>query len=249
MFYQKQLGKTSVFAFQELERIPGFVHLFTARGADSRMKGNQELGEVISEKQTLLQSLGIESDWLVFLNQVHSARVVTLNAVPGGSGPVEIGSADGIITVHCNQFPVIRTADCIPVLIILPSQRQVCALHAGWRGTRDRIAEKGVRLFLELTGTSSGQLVAALGPGIRECCYQVGPEVKDQYEKGGHDLECLFKGDHLDLVKANVVQLRELGVSRIMDSGICTACRTDLFYSYRREGATGRMWTLLGFRE
>ena len=248
MFYQDQLGSTSFFRFQELENIPGFVHLFTCRPADSVMTDAGKSDEVASPEQILLENLGVELEQLIFLRQVHSARVVSHPPTcSAGSRVTEVKSADGVITLSQGQFPVIRTADCLPILIVLPEQRRLCALHAGWRGTRDRITAKGLRQFLELTGVESKELVVALGPAIRKCCYEVGPEVREQYEEKGHDSEHLFSETHFDLIQANVNQLRDLGVSQIVDSGMCTSCRTDLFYSYRKEGETGRMWTAAGF--
>ncbi|MCH8017185.1 MAG: polyphenol oxidase family protein, partial [Acidobacteria bacterium] len=145
--------------------------------------------------------------------------------------------------------PVVRTADCLPILVLLAEKKQVCVLHTGWRGTRDRITREGVSRFLEATQASPQQLIAAMGPCIRKCCYEVGPEVRNQYAQSGHDLDRCFSGPQLDLVEANSAQLQELGVTRILDSKMCTACRTDLFYSYRREGETGRMWLLAGFQQ
>ena len=120
-------------------------------------------------------------------------------------------------------------------------------VHAGWRGTRDRIIINGLKQFLKSTRVDSQELIVALGPAIRQCCYEVGPEIRDQYEDQGHESTCLFTGNHFDLVQANINQIREFGISQIIDAGICTACRTDLFYSYRKEGETGRMWTVAGF--
>ena len=248
MFYQEQLGSTSFFRFRELENILGFVHLFTCRPVDSEMTDAGKSDEVVPPERSLLKSLGVELEQLIFLRQMPSARVV-LQQPPSSAGSrvTEVESADGVITQTHGQFPVIRTADCLSILIILPEQRRLSALHAGWRGTRDRITAKGLGQFLELTGVEAKQVVAALGPAIRKCCYEVGPEVRDQYAEKGHDSEHLFSGNHFDLIQANVNQLRELGVSQIVDSGMCTSCRTDLFYSYRKEGKTGRMWTVAGF--
>ena len=89
----------------------------------------------------------------------------------------------------------------------------------------------------------------ALGPCIRQCCYRVGPEVENRFRGAGHPVQELFSEDRLDLVTANRGQLEEMGVSKVIDSNQCTACRTDLFYSYRREKTKQRMWTLAGFRD
>ena len=248
MFRQKILSPASFFVFEELEDIPGFVHAFTSRQTDAPNQEHNPSDEVTPQKRLLLETLGLQSHQLFFLEQVHSNRVVTVD--PGSSkpaGPTSLGPADGVITLLPAQFPVIRTADCLPIFVLLAEKKQVCVLHAGWSGTRDRITQEGVSRFLEVTQASPQELIAAIGPCIRKCCYEVGPEVRDEYARYGHDVDRFFSDRQLDLVEANVAQLQEAGVTRILDSKMCTACRTDLFYSYRKEGETGRMWLLAGF--
>ena len=247
MFCEKRLGGTTFFIFQELEKIPGFVHAFTLRQSDSSIKDANQSGPVAKKDEALLEVLGIQAGQLVFLEQVHSNQVVRLNpSLPNDPEPALIGPADGVLVESLDQFPVIRTADCLPILAI--AQRRVCLLHAGWRGTRDRIAARGIARFLEIPGVSPQDVTVTIGPCIRRCCYQVGPEVKVQFEEAGHDVDQFFEGDRLDLVRANQAQIRDLGVKKILDSGMCTACRTDLFYSCRKEGETGRNWLLAGFQ-
>ena len=249
MFREKNLGPASFFVFEELEEIPGFIHAFTSRRTDSPIKDTKQTREAALEKRHLVQAMGLRLNQLLFLDQVHSSRVVTVNKRPSDrSGPTSVGPADGLITGLPAQFPVIRTADCLSIVVLLVEKKQVCVLHTGWRGTRDRITTKGVVHFLELIQASPRQLIATLGPCIQKCCYQVGPEVRNQYAEAGHDVDRCFSGSQLDLVAANSAQLKELGVTNILDSKMCTACRTDLFYSYRREGETGRMWFLAGFQ-
>jgi len=248
MFRQKDLSPASFFVFEELEEIPGFVHAFTSRQTDAPNQERKPSDEVTPQKRRLLETLGLQPNQLFFLHQVHSNRVVTVSSGSSEpSGPTSLGPADGVITLLPAQFPVIRTADCLPIFVLLAEKKQVCVLHAGWNGTRDRITQEGVSRFLEVTEGSPQQLIAAIGPCIRKCCYEVGPEVRNEYAQSGHDVDRFFSEGQLDLVEANVAQLQELGVTRILDSGMCTACRTDLFYSYRREGETGRMWLLAGF--
>ena len=247
MFCEKTLSGTTFFVFQELEKIPGFVHAFTLRQSDSSIQDANRWVPVAKEEEALLEALGIRAGQLVFLEQVHSNQVVTLNPSPSHDPePFLIGPADGVLVESSAQFPVIRTADCLPILAI--AKQRACLLHAGWRGTRDRIAARGVARLLQIPEVSPQDVTVAIGPCIRSCCYQVGPEVKVQFEEEGHEVDQFFEGERLDLVRANQAQIRELGVTRILDSGMCTACRTDLFYSYRKEGETGRNWFLAGFR-
>jgi polyphenol oxidase len=247
MFFQKNRGSSSFCVFSELEEIPGLVHAFTTRLTDNSDKDAGRLPEVASGKQVLLDELQIDPAWVVQLKQIHSDRVVTVNRVRGTG--TERARADGIVLTDPGHYAVIKTADCLPVIAVYPRGRQICALHAGWRGTSDRITEKAVGEFLSLTGAPPHELIVALGPSIRRCCYEVGQEVIGRFSQAGHELSQILSGRQLDIVQCNRLQLEKLGIRQILDSEMCTACRTDLFYSYRREGQTGRLWALAGFRE
>ena len=249
MFYQKRSGPFRYSAFQEFEAIPGLIHAITNRGAGDGFSGRKgvESGNAIPNEQ-FLGVLGVSKERLVLLDQKHSDRVVTINheeVISLDSRQAQPG--DGIILPGPGCFAAVRTADCVPLLALLPRRKMVCLIHAGWRGTCERIAAKGIQRFLEVSSACPEDLRVGVGPCIRKCCYQVGSDVRDRFQRAGHDVENLLSGSHLDLVKANISQLRELGAVQIEDSGLCTACRPDLFYSYRREGATGRIWTIAGF--
>lgn len=246
MFRQKKAGAISYFVFEELEAIRGFLHAFTSRLSDLPIKDAERARQVAPEKASLLEALGLTRDQILLLRQTHSDCVITVGHETQAAAKSAY-DGDGIIVLEPGYFPVIRTADCLPIFGILAEQRRLCAFHAGWRGTRDRIASKGVSRFVEVTGSTADRIVAVLGPCIRRCCYEVGPEVRDQYAALGHETERIFLGTHLDLAEANRAQLEAVGVRRILDCGLCTGCRTDLFYSYRREGATGRQWAVAGF--
>jgi polyphenol oxidase len=248
MFYQKNRGSSCFCVFSELEEVPALVHAFTTRLTDNSDKDASRSSEVASGKQVLLNELQIDPALVVQLKQIHSDRVVTVDGYGRAATGEEPARADGIMLTEPGRFAVIKTADCAPLLAFYPKGRQVCALHAGWRGTRERITEKAVSQFLSLTGASPEELIIAFGPSIRRCCYEVGQEVIDQFAESGHDLSRILSGRNLDIVEANRLQLNALGIRRILDSGMCTACRTDLFYSYRKEGRTGRLWALAGFR-
>ncbi|RPI27792.1 MAG: peptidoglycan editing factor PgeF [Acidobacteria bacterium] len=249
MFYEKTVGSTRFFAFSELDDIPGLLHAFTTRVTDTLVKDAFRSGEVAPAKALFLSNLGISPEQVIQLKQIHSDRVIRIDGNHAGRRATEPRErADGILLARSGLFAVVKTADCAPVMAIYPEGRAVCALHAGWRGTRDRITKKGLSLFLAETKARPDELVVAIGPCIRRCCYEVGPEVIEQFGEAGHDVNRVVSGRYLDIVEANRLQVEELGISRFLDSGMCTACRSDLFYSYRREGQTGRLWALAGFR-
>lgn len=192
-----------------------------------------------------------------------------------------VPKGDALFTRERGVLLTVQTADCIPILLADTKRRVIAAVHAGWRGTLARIAAKTIgRMRMEF-GTDPANAIAALGPGIGRCCFEVGsdvvkefaaqfPEAREWFD-GPFDL--LAGGDndpnwlpwltmmppghpppapraHLDLIAANRAILRDAGVraANITASEFCTACRTDLFFSFRREGATGRMMAAIALR-
>jgi hypothetical protein len=145
----------------------------------------------------------------------------------------------------------IETADCLPVLLVDPVRRVAAGAHAGWRGTAAGVARRTVE-SLVVDGSRAEDLVAALGPGIGPCCYEVGPELIEAFGPGG---ERFFRNGprgrpHLDVRAANRAQLEAAGLrpERISDVSDCTFCRPDLYHSYRKGGKdAGRMINFVGF--
>jgi YfiH family protein len=196
-----------------------------------------------------------------------------------GSPPA---TGDAAITQLPGVLLSVQVADCVPILLADTRRRVVAAVHAGWRGTLARIAAKTLGRMQQEFGTRPQDVVAALGPAIGRCCYQVGPEVAQQFGAQFPAAADWFDGPfarlaegedqnwlpwltmmppghlpepervHLDLRAANRFQLLEAGVpaKHIAVSTLCTYCRADLFFSYRREGAgTGRLLALIGIRK
>lgn len=176
------------------------------------------------------------------VEQVHSVRVVAAEDVRPGT------QADGIVVTRSGIFAAVRTADCVPILIVDPQARAFAILHAGWKGTLGRIASAGVEALTARTGNLPQTLIAALGPAIRVCCYEVGEEVRRQYAASGHPVERIFSGRNLDLAVSNRLQLIGAGVPTVLDAEICTSCRSADFHSWRRCRDEGRNWAIAGFR-
>ncbi len=162
------------------------------------------------------------------VRQIHSNRVIFAER------PGVAGEGDALITQAAGLGLAIRTADCYPILLADPVARAAAAIHAGWRGTAGRIVAETIRHMRERFGTNPADLVAEIGPGIGECCYEVGPEVARHFGS-----EERMK---VDLARANRDQLAEAGVTQIGIDGRCTFCEAELFYSFRREAENaGRM--------
>jgi YfiH family protein len=144
----------------------------------------------------------------------------------------------------------VQTADCVPILIADRSGRAVAAVHAGWRGTAARIPYKTVMDLVQEHDMSANDLVAAIGPHNAVCCYEVGEEV---VEAVGDPSAFVSRPDwakpHFDQARANKNQLLEAGIPehQIVVSNLCTQCRADLFFSYRRDRQrTGRLLSVIG---
>lgn len=167
---------------------------------------------------------------------------------------------DGLVSGREGQFLGILTADCVPILLADTRTRVVGALHAGWRGTLARIVESGIEILKERHGSRPEDLIAAIGPAIRPCCFEVGYELQISFAAEFPYADTLFSRSlgaakpHLDLQEANRRQLQAagLGVDRIQTVEECTSCcRTAegyrKYFSYRAEnGITGRMMSVIG---
>lgn len=233
---------------------------------------------VEENRRRFFRALGVEGFLLADLQQVHSARAVRATraggavgyCMDGATGPFAAGEspptwptaqsaprpeADALVTDDPGLLLAIRTADCLPILIADPERRAVAAIHAGWRGTLAGVTEAAVAEMVRGFGSKPANLVAALGPSIRPCCYEVGPEVEEAFHQRSPENDKFFLRPspgaraRLDLVAAAEAALRRSGVppSQIHTSDFCTASRTDLFFSHRKEGAgTGRMMAVIG---
>jgi polyphenol oxidase len=183
------------------------------------------------------------------MDQVHGTTVL-----PARAEAPHAPRADGLTSNDPSLVLSVRVADCVPVLLADRRSGAVAAVHAGWRGTAAGIVGQAVEAMRDRYGTRSGEIVAALGPSIGACHYEVGPELEAAFRTAGWPQSALerwfARADEqlrLDVAAANADQLREAGVrpDSIHVSGLCTACHPDWFYSYRRDGAgTGR---LVGF--
>ena len=175
---------------------------------------------------------------LAMLKQIHSATCVPAEGRRG-----MLGEGDALVEKAPGTVVAVRTADCIPILLVDERNRAVAAVHAGWRGTAARIAQHAITAMHDRFGTTPADLHAAIGPGIGKCCYEVGPEVAAQFGEQGKA--------HIDLAASNRAQLVQAGVTpgRVYASNLCTMCRADEFYSFRRDReAAGRMHSFAGIR-
>jgi YfiH family protein len=202
---------------------------------------------VNENRRRFLAGLGVGTSRVIAPRQVHSAEVSVHRRGDPVASPGVYGG-DGLVTDDPEVIVMVLAADCAALLLHDPVTGVVAALHAGWRGTAGGIATNGVRRMMDDFGCRPADIRAGLGPAIGRCCYEVGIDVAEQVAvttpRGSAVFERRGPGKaHLDIVAANVAHLLAAGLSveNIAASGVCTACRTDLFYSHRRESEpTGR---------
>jgi YfiH family protein len=219
----------------------GLPHLFTTRNFPGVTAFREPFPPLGADAQPLLAEVGLGSTPAAFLKQVHGARVVRVTAHGlAGDGDVLVTDTPGL--------PIaVFSADCVPLLLYDPDGRRLAAAHAGWRGTIQSVAHAAVEALVE-AGGEPARFLAAVGPSIGPCCYEVDKPVIAQLDQAfpgrwGAWVRSIGAGKWmLDLWAANEDQLRGAGVrgDRISNPRICTGCRTDLFYSYRR-GHRGRL--------
>ena len=168
----------------------------------------------------------------VTLRQIHSD--IIRNARGLEDRKVE---GDALVTDEIGRAIGVRTADCVPILLLDRGKRAVSAVHAGWRGTAAGIVSRAIRTLQAEFGTELDDIFAAIGPCIRQCCYQVGPEVAERFADSFTTQSSEPGKWQLDVAAANVAQMIETGISphRIFDFGACTVCRAEEFFSFRRE--------------
>jgi YfiH family protein len=194
--------RLTILGCENLTRIPWLVHGFSTRlSGSSRTYGGNTLNlgftqqdsrsAVERNRASFLQQVGGHDGkpWpLVALRQIHSDLIHCVEDLPQ-----EPLVGDGLITRMPGILIGIQTADCLPVILVDPKQKAVGVFHAGWRGTVKRVLEKGVGEMRRYFGTLPKNIKAAIGPGIHSCCYNVGPEVRQQFESQFAYAEDLFR--------------------------------------------------------
>jgi YfiH family protein len=183
---------------------------------------------VRANRQRLSDELGVPLAWG---RQVHGSEVRIVDAPTGQ----EVRDGDGLVTATPGLGLLVLAADCLPIAIA--GGGAVAIVHAGWPGLAAGVIESGVRALRELG--SGGPMAAAIGPGARACCYEVGDELRERFAEYGSEA---MPGRNLDLALIARRQLESAGVGEVHDVGLCTiSSEPSLFFSHRRDrGMTGR---------
>ena len=287
----RAIGDLHILTANIFQSQPWLLHGFSTRsGGASRLAGRSVLNlgftnwdsrkNVQENRSKFVRAMskgGLPAaQHLISLRQVHSDIVHVFSEPPS-----EPQQGDAAITRVPGLLLAVQNADCVPILLADSRTRAVTAIHAGWRGTLARIVTKTLGRMRFEFGTRPEDVIAAVGPAIGPCCYEVGPEVAQAFLGQFPNAAEWFEGPfdrlssgeepnplpwltmmppghepppervQLDLRSANWSQLIEAGVKprNIAVSMLCTGCRSDLFFSYRNEGAnTGRMLAVIGIR-
>jgi len=206
----------------------------------------EEKRYIIENRKVLESFFGKEYRYATLL-QIHSDRIHIVKSREdlGWSGIENTIEADALITNLPNMVLTILTADCVPILLFDPVKSAIGAVHAGWKGTQHSIVVKTVDMMQREYGSNPKDIIAAIGPSIGGCCYEVGDDVADNFTEyqGGAMTEAGDGKYFLDLKSINADQLIKAGLnsSNIETTPICTSCQSNKFFSYRKEqGCSGR---------
>lgn len=192
---------------------------------------------VRENRRRTLAALGLDGRRLATAGLVHGAEVATVQ------GPGHSTGCDALLTRERGVTLAITTADCLPLILTLPGA--VAVAHCGWRGTAAGLPGRAALAFCAAAEATPREVIAHLGPCIRPCCYEVGPEVARQFPAS---VGRVVEGRHrLDLAAAARLQLLDSGVppEAIFDTAACTCCEPGWYFSHRRDGNRyGRHWAL-----
>ena len=244
-----------------LATIDGFParHAFTLRhpGRSTGPYAGLNLGDAVGDapervaanRMLVGEALRAERRRLRLLRQVHGDRIVAWS--DPGLGAAGVPEADAHLSDDPRDVLAISVADCLPLLFWDPVTGAAGAAHCGWRGTAIALPGQVVRAMADRFGARASDLAVGIGPGIGGDCYQVGAEVVATFRGAGFPAEIARPDDEgrfrLDLRVAAVHALRTAGVlaDHIWIDDSCTHCDAARFFSYRRDGTTGRHWAIV----
>jgi YfiH family protein len=218
-------------------------------------EGDEE-SRVLQNWDCLATAFAIPMEQFLVVNQVHGDAIFVIKPHGRYFSTRDELNYDAIVTSRTNLAICIKTADCVPVFIVDQVKKVIAVVHAGWKGTALEISAKVIRLMQSQYGSQSADILAAIGPSIGKCCYEVDQATADAFR--GQNNSDLFlqpgkKKDKwmLDLSKANFQHILDAGVpeSNIEVSGFCTTCNQDMFFSHRGSGGiTGRQVNFMMIR-
>lgn len=249
------VGKLKYITFPKLSKTGLVNHCFTTRfgGCSEGFLSSMNMGfgrgderkNVIKNYETICGEIGIDTANLVFSKQTHTDNCLIVTEKDRGTGfsKPPFSDIDGLITNRRGVALVTQYADCTPLLFCDTQKSVIACVHSGWRGTVRRIGKKAVDMMVENFCCDPKDIIAAIGPNIGACCYEVDDVVLNAFKEAGFDTSPIFteKGGGkymLDLRLANLMILNSAGIpiSNIDVSDICTCCNSDEMFSHRASG-------------
>jgi polyphenol oxidase len=203
---------------------------------------------VMENRRRVAAALGFSAERLVTAEQVHGGNAAVVTEADAGS---TIPGVDGLVTGTPGLLLALFFADCVPVLFADPERRVIGVAHAGWRGLVGGILEATVSAMRESFSSQPESLVAAIGPCIGPCCFEVGEEVAAHFPTETARIPD-WPRPHVDLGEAAANRLKAVGIARerITEMDKCTSCHPERYFSHRRDrGRTGRMAAVIGIRD
>lgn len=248
-------GEVGYLTFKDLEKYDFLNHLYSTRlGGVSKnefksMNLSLSCGDdpknVIKNYEIFCSALDFDINKIVRIKQVHGNKIEIISEedVKDGFEKEVTRTADGLVTNVPGIILSTRHADCLAIFMVDPVLKVVGLGHAGWRGTVARVAKSLVDAFINNYGSNPQNIVCALGPGIRKCCFEVGKDVFEEFKNmnlAGFDNFYIQNGDrfNIDTLKVNKEILIQCGVKEqnIFESDVCTDCNHDLLFSHRASG-------------
>ncbi|MDD2356810.1 MAG: peptidoglycan editing factor PgeF [Thiovulaceae bacterium] len=231
----------------KFDRFTDIFYQFTTRnfGANLAFHVGDDISTVQANHLFLATNLRYNKDALIHMKQIHSNIVHVVSKQDNFNTPP---TCDALVTNKKNIPLMVMVADCTPILFYDSTCKAIGVAHAGRAGTFDNIVAKVIETMQKEYGSKAENIFVSIGSAIGVCCYEVGSEIYEQAkEKFGYAFEVKENKYYLDINKILLFQLQECGIKEenIENEGICTACNTQEYFSYRAEGKTGRFAGIL----
>lgn len=222
-----------------LNNIPWLKHGCTTKAFNPQPLDKEE------ELLRLAKLWNVSPRAIIYGNQKHTDNVRFVDSAAIGSATepfIVFDETDGVGTDTPNVMLAVFTADCVPVFLADIRQRRLMVVHSGWRGTLAEIAPKALQTMFK-QGSRPEDIIVWLAPAIGICCYEVSPELAQEFADKYPQAPAILKGRHLDLKQVIAWQLAQSGIpaDNIHKSPLCTRCRQDMLYSYRGGDKSGRI--------
>lgn len=264
MFRLQQSGKIQYYTIDAFAETGLVRHCFSTRlggvskdeyaSMNLRFHCSDPAENVRENFRRICGAVGIDSNKLVFSNQIHEDQIYIAKKEDCGNGiirPNPLKSADGLMTAERGVPLVTFYADCVPLYFLDPVKKVIALSHSGWKGTVKRIGAQTIAKMKNIYGSQPGDILAAVGPSIGECHFEVGREVAEIFHRefGEETVRDYGGRPHVNLQRAIFSQFLQAGISEnnITMSDICTYCRHDLLFSHRQTG--GKRGSLGAFME